>query len=129
MREIIVKLGSQKFSNNFYHFLSSVSEKGFYPLQNYHSEFIRSKMIFSKYFNYLLKDAKKLVFQEVVIMKSIIYYGLFSKAKELFAQLKIDIDSEFIYTVAIMLIELLLRNHQQTATKVNLKSLAPPAEA
>ncbi|CAD8060552.1 unnamed protein product [Paramecium sonneborni] len=121
VREILQKLTSQKFSNQFYIFLNSISEAGFYPLQNYHCEIIKSRFQLSKYFQYLLKECKKIVFFEFVLIKNIIFYGLFFKSKELFGQLKIDADNELINSVALILLELFLRTQQSGIINVNLK--------
>lgn len=69
----------------------------------------------------MLKECKKIVFFEFVLIKNIIFYGLIFKAKELFGQLKIDADNELINSVTVILLELFLKTLQSGIINVNLK--------
>ncbi|KAM3136427.1 hypothetical protein pb186bvf_011385 [Paramecium bursaria] len=121
VKEILQKVATQKFSNQFYSFIFSVSSEGYHPLQNYNCDYIKSKMNISKLFKYLLSDVRKMFFFEFVILKSILFYGLFFRAKELFTQLKIDLESELLMIVAVTMIELFLRTQKQSVLNINLK--------
>lgn len=67
-----------------------------------------------------------MVLMEFIILKNILFYGLFYKTKELFTQLKIDIDNELIHTVSLIILELMLRTYSTSVMNVNLKHLANP---
>lgn len=67
-------------------------------------------MVTSSVFNYLLDDCRRVVMFEIIILKNIIFYGLFYRAHQLFSQLKVDLDRELIQTVTVILIELFLKS-------------------
>lgn len=85
--EVYSKLISGNFTQKLYRFLKAISSTGYYPLNNFHSQNIWDRLMLSPLFGYLNGDSnqqKKLIIFEFVIIKNIIFYGMFFKVEELF---------------------------------------------